>query len=313
MRFYLACALLYRKGGSQLIPQGDEERMNLIIQMTQYLADYITSWQLTLQRLFYKSKYSKSIGLYKRSDCFASSENVLLVVQPPLHEVEDLIKSILIFLVESGVNSIIFATGDARGCIDLWNELCDGTSNEPRIFVQPIELHNEDDLKKFVFTLKEIRKCKLAHVICIESSYFPIDRTSHITTASLNLIQTLYKESLFLHNFKLVFVTIDLWLLLRKSFIIPSLSSLKKSHVTCSEQSRPFVSYYTGPSCSLRVKSLPRFTQHSPYSLGHLVSWFCYLMKITFSCDPHVSSSQVVHALQSQGPLNAQNLLSLIK
>lgn len=287
--------------------------MNLMLQVTQYLADYLTSWQLNLEKLFFPTRYPQSIKHYKKSNFFGSTENVLLVSQCEMKEIEDLVKDILIHLVESDVNSVIFATSDVQGCIDLWNDLCDETSHLPRIFVQPIELHNEESLSRFVFTLKEIRKCKISNVICIESSYFAVDSASEVTCASLNLIRTLHNESLFLPNLKLVFVTIDLWLLLRKHLLIPFLLPVKWPFVGSNQHARPFVSYYTGPSCSLRVKTLPRFTQHSPYSLGHLVSWFCYLMKITCSCNPLVSSSRVVRALQQQGLLNAQYLLSHIK
>ena len=289
--------------------------MDLLIQAGQYFSDYVTSWQLTIRKIFMsRESYINSVSPYLRSHFFESHEHVLLVVQTPIIGYnDDLVKHLILHLLKSDVGSIILATGDVKGCIEIWNEMIQEVTRDPRVFVQPIGLHEAMHLNRFVQTIKTIRESKISYLICLESPYLPIDSIAQITIPSRDLICKLHSESLFSHNFKLIFVTNYLWLLLRKSLIIPMMYSYTSPFVQLDDLPRPFVSYYTGPTCVPRIKNMPRLTDHSPYSLGLLVSWLGYLTKIMFSSNPIVSSARVVDTLKTQGLLNGQILLSIQK
>lgn len=286
-------------------------KMNLAQQIGQYFSDYILSWNITLKRFFTSRElHSTAVSPYLKSHFFESHQHVLLVVQTPIIGYNDeLVKHLILHLLESGVGSVVLAAGDVQGCIEVWSEIIEEVTRDPRVFIQPIKLHEKENVNRFIKNIKAIRKNKISYLICLESPYLPIDGKWQITVPSKDLICLLQKESLFSTDFKLIFVTSDLWLLLRKNLLIPMMYSYSLPFVQTDQ--RPFISYYTGPICVVKVKNIPRFTDHSPYSLGLLISWIAFLTRILFSPNPIVSSAKVIETLKTQGLLNGQNLLSI--
>ena len=287
--------------------------MNLAVQLGQYFSDYVTSWQITFRRIFMSNdSYVTALSPYLKSHFFEPHEHVLLVVQAPIIGYNDeLVKYLILHLLESEVGSVILAAGDVQGCIDIWNEMITEVTRDPRVFVQPIRLHEPDHLERFVQNHKMIRKSVISYLICLESPYLPVDASVQITKPSRNLISKLHQESLFSSNFKLIFVTNDLWLLMRKNLIVPMMHSYTSPFVPSNIPVRPFVSYFTGPSCLFRIRNMPRLTDHSPYSLGLLLSWLVFMGRILLSSNPVVSSASVIDTLKTQGLLNGQNLVCL--